>query len=81
MILRKFESNPAAMVRFGRILLSVGLLIVAAGISWPRLPFHASLSPSLNDFIQGSLLGLGIALEIGSVFIVRKASCLKPHAS
>jgi len=79
MLLRKFKSNPGTMMRFGRIFLWVGMLIFVAGISWQRLPFHASLSPALNDLFQGFTMGLGISLEVLSVFIVKKAYGLKPR--
>lgn len=79
MLLRKFESNPAAMMRIGRTFLWVGMLIFVAGISWERLPFHARLSPAVNDFFQGFAMGLGICLEVLSVFIVKKAYRLKPR--
>jgi len=81
MLLPKFDSHPAAMKRFAMMLLAIGLMIGVLGASWQRLSLHAFLSPNLNNFLQGSLIGLGIGLEIASILIAKKASCLKPHTS
>jgi hypothetical protein len=77
MLLRKFEQNPVKMMRVGRIVLAIGLLIGAAGAFWLRLPVHLRFSPDADDFIRGATLGLGIGLEIGSIFLMLKAKAAR----
>jgi hypothetical protein len=56
-----------------RFLLPIGLLVVICGIEWPSVfAPHLHLPSWTNDLIQGFCLGLGIALEIGSVVLMRK---------
>lgn len=70
MILRKLQSNPAAMIPAAMTLAAAGMSILTIGIMWPR--FSASL-PQLgtdwNDFFRGMPFGIAMALEAGGAVL------------
>lgn len=49
-------------------MISTGLVLVASGLIWPRLTaLHGTMSDGGVDFIQGFLVGIGIACELMGV--------------
>jgi hypothetical protein len=61
------KSRPFAMR-----MLAAGLLMVSCGSAWPRiLAPHLHLQAGVDDFVQGLCFGLGIAIEIGAVVLLR----------
>ena len=51
-----------------RMLVATGLLLIAGGLAWPKATaLHGTMSLSDVDFIQGVLLGIGIACEVMGV--------------
>ncbi len=69
MLLKKLKESPQKMLRFGTMMISVGLMSIALGCLWPRLPFFAHLWPNWNDFLRGFVYGFGITLEIAGLVI------------
>ena len=72
MILSRLRNSPEKMVPVAMALIVAGLSIFMIAIVWP----HFSPSPSFphpgtdsNDFFQGVLFGIAIAMEITAVVI------------
>jgi hypothetical protein len=67
MLFRDFASHkPNAISR--KALVASGLVLVACGLLWPRATsLHGSMSSGSVDFIQGFLMGIGIACEFMGV--------------
>jgi hypothetical protein len=63
MILKKLEGSPSKMVSVGMLLVTVGLMFLICGITWPRLSFMAHLWPDQNDFLRGFCFGFAIVME------------------
>jgi phosphate/sulfate permease len=71
-MLMNCSTDPNKTLAIARLLLPIGLLVVSFAIAWPHLAPFLHLPPATNDSIQGFCVGLGIALEIGSMILVRK---------
>ena len=67
MLLRRFAVERLNIFP-PRILIGTGLVLIALSLIWPRVTFlHGTMSTSGIDFIEGFLVGIGIAFEIMGV--------------
>ncbi len=67
MLLRRFGFDKQNAIP-PRALLGTGIVLLGGGFIWPEFPvLHGTMSASGVDFIQGVLLGLGLACEIMGV--------------
>ena len=49
-------------------MIGTGLVLIAGGLIWPRMTaLHGAMSDGGIDFIQGFLVGIGIACEVMGV--------------
>jgi|ERR1700731_1956248 hypothetical protein len=63
-MLRRYAfGNSNAISR--KALVASGMVLIACGLMWPQATsLHGSMSSGSVDFIQGFLVGIGIACEI-----------------
>ncbi len=82
MILRKLQSNPAAMIPVAMALIVVGLSLLTIGIAWPRFsPPLPHAGTDWNDFFRGAIFGIAIVLEAVGVVLAAKAAVAKKRKS
>ncbi len=74
MLLRRFGIERLTTLPPAMLVVS-GLVLIIGGLLWPKATvLHGGMSTSGIDFIQGFLVGIGIACEmmgLGSMFIGR----------
>ena len=58
--------------RIAPIIRSIGMLALAGSIVWSRFA-PSTMSPDLRDATQGFMVGVALALLIGSLILQRRA--------